>query len=135
MQRKIVEFTNLLRKSGVPQADYSYYCELACARLWFHTDLAREAIVPAVERLRNCSLLHFSEMHQYDVCFDDARYGEYYLMADAGHIFFPHDFYQPLANLYFGLFGHSHARGVGAGGDVQRVVRRYLASRRAELDG
>ena len=46
-------------------------------------------------------------MHQYDVCFDDARYGEYYLMADAGSVFFPHDFYQPLANIYLGLFGHS----------------------------
>ncbi len=102
-----IPLVSMLRKSGVPQADYSYYCELACARLWFHTDRAREAIVPGVERLRKCSLLHFSEMQQYDVCFDDARYGEYYLMADAGYIFFPHDFYQPLANLYFGLFGHS----------------------------
>jgi hypothetical protein len=46
-------------------------------------------------------------MHQYQVCFDDARFGEYYVMADAGSIFFPHDFYQPLANLYLGLFGHS----------------------------
>ena len=46
-------------------------------------------------------------MHQFNVSFDDASYGEYYLMADAGSIFFPHDFYQPLANLYLGLFGPS----------------------------
>jgi len=96
-----------LRKSGVPQSEYSYYCELACTRLWFHTERARETIVSKLERLRNCKLLHFSEMRQYQVCFDDARFGEYYLMADAGSMFFPHDFYQPIANLYLGLFGPS----------------------------
>jgi hypothetical protein len=102
-----IPLVRMLRKSGVPQADYNYFCELACARLWFNSDQARAAIIPKLQRLRNCRLLHFSEMHQYDVCFDDARFGEYYLMADAGSVFFPHDFYQPLANIYLGLFGHS----------------------------
>lgn len=102
-----IPLTRTLRKSGVPQAEYSYYCELACARLWFHTERARKAIVSKLQKLRNCSLLHFSEMHRYEVCFDDARFGEYYLMADAGSIFFPHDFYHALANLWLGLFGHS----------------------------
>lgn len=102
-----IPLVNMLRNSRVPRADYSYFCELACARLWFHTDRAREEIVTQLQRLPNCSLLHFSEMHQYGVCFDDSRYGEYYLTADAGHVFFPHDFYQPLANLYLGLFGQS----------------------------
>ena len=96
-----------LRKSGVPQTEYSYYCELACARFWFHSERARETIVPKLQQLGNCSLLQFREMHRYQVCFDDARFGEYYLMADAGSIFFPHDFYHPLANLFLGLFGHS----------------------------
>jgi len=102
-----IPLVRTLRKSGVPQTEYSYYCELACARLWFHSERAHKVIVAKLQRLRNCRLLHFSEMHQYQVCFDDARFGEYYLMADAGSIFFPHDFYQPLANLYLGLFGHS----------------------------
>lgn len=96
-----------LRGSGVPRTSYSFYCELACARLWFHTNQARETLLPTLRQLRFCTLLHFSEMHQYDVAFEDASYGEYYLMADAGSIFFPHDFYQPLANLYLGLFGPS----------------------------
>ncbi len=102
-----IPLVRTLRKSGVPQAEYSYYCELACTRLWFHTEHARETITSMLKKLPKCSLLHFSEMHQHQVCFDDARFGEYYLMADAGSIFFPHDFYQPLANLYLGLFGHS----------------------------
>ena len=96
-----------LRKLEVPRTEYSYFCELACARLWFHTIRARDAIIPQLRQLGNCRLLHFSEMHQYNICFDNSHYGEYYLMADAGYVFFPHDFYQPLANLYLGLFGHS----------------------------
>jgi len=102
-----IPLVRTLRKSGVRRAEFSYYCELSCTRLWFHTNRARKAIVSKLQRLPNCSLLHFSEMHQYQICFDDARFGEYYLMADAGFIFFPHDFYQPFANLYLGLFGHS----------------------------
>lgn len=102
-----IPLVRTLRKSGIPQAEYSYYCELACTRLWFHSERARKVIVSKLQQLRNCRLLHFSEMHQYQVCFGDARFGEYYVMADAGSIFFPHDFYQPLANLYLGLFGDS----------------------------
>lgn len=102
-----IPVVRMLKNSGVPRTEFSYYCELACTRLWFHSNRAREAIIPQLQRLRNCRLLHFSEMHKYDICFDDARFGEYYLMADAGCIFFPHDFYQPLANLYLGLFGES----------------------------
>jgi len=102
-----IPLVQLLSKSTVPCTEFSYYCELACARIWFHTRRAREAIIPQLNQLPNCRLLHFSEMHQYNICFDDSRHGDYYLMADASYIFFPHDFYQPLANVYLGLFGHN----------------------------
>jgi hypothetical protein len=105
--RTKIPIMKVLRESGVPQTDYNFFCELACTRLWFHTEYARKAIVSKLKQLQNCSLFHFSEMHQFQICFDDARFGEYYAMADAGSIFFPHDFYQPLANLYLGLFGPS----------------------------
>jgi len=102
-----IPLVQTLRKSGVAAAEFSYYCELACARLWFHTQHARETLLPKLEKLAHCRLLHYTEMHRFHICFDDARFGEYYLMADAGSIFFPHDFYQPLANTYLGLFGRS----------------------------
>jgi hypothetical protein len=105
-----IQLVDVLKSVGVPRGEYSYYCELACARLWFHTERARETIVPQLQQLEECKLLHFREMHQYDVRFEDESFGQYYLMADAGRIFFPHDFYQPLANLYFGLFGHSQRK-------------------------
>ena len=102
-----IPFVQTLKESGVPQADYSYYVELSAARLWFHTDRARDTIIPLIRNLPDCQLLHFSEMHQYHVCFDDSQFGEYTVMAEPGSIFFPHDFYQPIANFYLGLFGPS----------------------------
>ncbi len=92
-----------IRNSGVPRAEYSYYCEVGTIRLWFHTENARATITSLIKQLPSCQLLHFSDMHQYHVCFDDSRFGEYYALADAGSIFFPHDFYHPLAGLYLGL--------------------------------
>ena len=105
--RNKIPLVKTLRKSGVPKREYSYYSELSTARLWFHTDRARETILPLIKNLSDCQLLHFSEMHQYNVCFDDDKFGDYYVMADAGSIFFPHDFYHPIANLYLGLTGPS----------------------------
>lgn len=96
-----------LRKLGVEQTEFSYFCELACCRLWFHTEQARERILAMLQQLSNCRPLHFREMHEYDICFEDDSFGEYYLMAEPGYIFFPHDFYQPIANSYLGLSGHS----------------------------
>jgi len=101
-----IPLVRVLRNSSAPGSEYHYFCSLASTRFWFRTQRAREVVVSELRQLPHCSLLHFSEMHRYDVRFDDARYGEYYLMADAGFIYFPHDFYQPLANFYFGLVGH-----------------------------
>jgi hypothetical protein len=96
---------DVIKTSGVPSIDYNYYCELACCRFWFHTEEARKRIIPKLQEMENCQLFHYSEMQQFNICFEDNRFAEYYLMADAGYIFFPHDFYQPIANFYLGLFG------------------------------
>lgn len=96
-----------LQKPGVDQADFSHFCELACCRLWFHSESARKRILALIEQLPNCRALHFREMHEYDICFDDDSFGEYYVMAEPGYIFFPHDFYHPIANSYLALAGHS----------------------------
>lgn len=101
---KRIPLVQTLRNSGVPKDEYSYYCELPSARLWFHTDRARDTITPLIEQLPDCHLLHYREMHRYDVCFEDESFGEYYVMADPGSIFFPHDFWQPLANVYLAFF-------------------------------
>ena len=92
-----------LHQSGISPSDYTYFVELASSRFWFHTDEARERLTKHLRDLQHCTLLHFKEMHPYHICFEDSGYGEYYLMADPGYIFFPHDFYHPLANFYLGI--------------------------------
>ena len=54
-----IPLMRLLQKSGVPQADFNYYCELACARLWFNTDRARTAIIPKLQRSAKLPLATF----------------------------------------------------------------------------
>jgi hypothetical protein len=41
-------------------------------------------------------------MHDVGVCFEDDAFGEFYAIADAGKIFFPHDFYHPIGNAILG---------------------------------
>ncbi|MEA2093700.1 MAG: hypothetical protein U9P11_03950 [Pseudomonadota bacterium] len=98
-----IPFKQQLKKLGIRDSDYSYFAELATIRLWFHTDESRNRITELLQKLEHTTLLKYTEMHQFHVCFDNSDYGEYYLMADPGYIFFPHDFYQPLANTYLGL--------------------------------
>ena len=105
-----VPLREVLHASGASASEYSYFCELGSARFWFHTDRARRLLVDALQKIDDCTLLDYRAMHQFDVCFPDAEFGEYYLIADAGAVFFPHDFYQPLANLYLGLFGQSQRK-------------------------
>lgn len=83
-----VPLVQTLRNSGVPEDEYTYYCELPTARLWFHTDRARDTIKPLVEALPNSQLVHYTDMHQYDVRFEDDSYGEYYVICEPGSIFF-----------------------------------------------
>ena len=92
-----------LKKSGVPETEFSYFVELASARLWFHTDRARQVLTEVVARLPHSTTLTWRDMHRYQVCFKDDSFGELYVFADAGQIFFPHDFYQPIGNAVLGL--------------------------------
>ena len=48
-------------------------------------------------------LVQFEQMSQYGMPLKDSAYGEIFCFLPPGSIFFPHDFYQPLANLYFAL--------------------------------
>lgn len=98
-----IDLREALRRSGVPETEYSYFIELASARLWFHTRRAREVLTERLAQLPHTTLLDWRDMHRYQVCFEDASFGEFYLFADAGRIFFPHDFYQPIGNALLGL--------------------------------
>ena len=92
-----------LKQSGVPRDEYLYFVEVSAVRLWFKTDRARTEITRLLERTEHVTVKTYQEMHAYDICFEDTRHGELYCFADHGYTFFPHDFYNPIANAYLGI--------------------------------
>ncbi|MEN8374786.1 MAG: alkaline phosphatase family protein [Gemmatimonadota bacterium] len=101
--RSTIDLTEPLRESGARSTDYHYFIEVGQARLWFETDEARAAVTTKLSGVPGLNLFTWEEMARFDVRFPDASFGELYAIADNGVAFFPHDFYQPLANLYLGL--------------------------------
>ena len=98
-----INIKKLLKHSGVPRNEYVYFCEVSAVRFWFKTERARTEITRLLENLQNTTLKTYQQMHDVGICFDDTRFGELYVFADHGHTFFPHDFYNPLANLFLGI--------------------------------
>jgi len=105
-QAKVVDTIDIVGKInelGIQKNDISYFVEASKARFWFHTDSAREKILNYLSGEQRGTLLHFEELHKYNIKFNDDSYGEYYFITNPGTIFYPTDFYHPFANLYFGL--------------------------------
>lgn len=126
-QERVVGTIPLLQalwRTGVPEEEFSYFLELASARFWFHTQGARARIQRALATLEHVSTHNWKEMHQYDVRFPDDEFGELYAFAEAGWVFFPHDYYQPIANSVLGLMDrHQRPR---IGNPVHRGNHGYL---------
>ena len=98
-----IPLVRALSASGVPDREYACFIEVAMARFWFRTDRARTRIQEALTRLPHVRTLSWRDLAAYGIRFEDDDFGELYAVADPGQIFFPHDFYQPLANLFLGL--------------------------------
>jgi hypothetical protein len=112
-QEKVVgtiPLVQALQRSGIPDNEYSYFAELAAVRLWCHSERARNVLPALLKGLVHTTVLSWREVGQYGICFDDDSFGEYYAFADAGRIFFPHDFYQPIGNLVLGLMDRHQRR-------------------------
>ncbi|MGH7799262.1 MAG: alkaline phosphatase family protein [Thermodesulfobacteriota bacterium] len=98
-----IDLIKKLRRLSIAKDEYTYYIEVPRARFWFRTDRAREKIVDMLSSIENGTLLSYKDMYKFNVNFEDERYGEFYLIADPGYIFFPNDFYHPLGNIFLGL--------------------------------
>jgi hypothetical protein len=98
-----IDIKGELRKLGLSERDYKYFIEVPMARFWFHTDRARKKITKMLSSIDRGIVLSYRDMWQYNVKFDDDKYGEIYFIAIPGYIIFPHDFYHPLANIFLGL--------------------------------
>jgi hypothetical protein len=98
-----IPLLRMLQESGLPEREYSFFVELAMARFWFHTDRARTRIREGLARLPHLRQLSWPDLAAFGIRFQDDAYGELYACAEPGWIFFPHDYYQPLASLFLGL--------------------------------
>ena len=105
-QERVVGTIPLLqavKQARIPETEYSYIVELASARFWFHTERARRRLMETLAGVPHTTLHSWRGMHDYQICFEDDTFGELYVFADAGRIFFPHDFYHPMGNSILGL--------------------------------
>ena len=98
-----IDIAAKIKELGIQKHEISYLIEASKARFWFHTDSAKEKMLRYLSELDKGTLLHFEELYRYNIKFKDDSYGEYYFITNPGTIFFPTDFYHPLANLLFGL--------------------------------
>jgi len=92
-----------LKRLGVTSNDLTCFIEVSNVRFWFHSSSAAEKVVDWLQSLSNGRLLDYGEMADFGVPLEDERYGEAFYFLDPGYIFFPHDFYHPLANVFLGL--------------------------------
>lgn len=98
-----VDLREGLRELGLTSDDLTYFIEVSNARFWFHSPSAAEKVSDWLGSLSNGRFLDYREMGQFGVPLTDDTYGEAFFFLDAGHVFFPHDFYHPLANAFLGL--------------------------------
>jgi len=98
-----INLKELLETLGLSLEEYTFFLELSIVRLWFHTDRAQQRITDLLSGLKHVKIFSYLEMDELNLSFRDAKYGEVIGVADPGYIFFPHDFHQPLANLFLGL--------------------------------
>jgi len=98
-----VNIVGKINELGTQKNEITYYIEASKARFWFHSNSAREKMLNYLSENEKGTLLHYEELHKYNIKFNDDSYGEYYFILNPGTIFFPNDFYQPLGNLYLAL--------------------------------
>lgn len=101
--RESIDLMGPVGKLALRHDEYTFFLEVSTVRFWFHTERARERIQGLLYELEHLNILSPGDREQMHLPFQDNRYGELIAILDPGYIFFPHDFYQPLANLYLGL--------------------------------
>ena len=98
-----IDIKKKINEMGIQNNEITYYIEASKARFWFHTDSAREKMLDYLSGNSEGVLLSYQDMSRFNLKFEDDRYGEYYFILNPGIIFFPNDYYHPIANIYLGL--------------------------------
>lgn len=98
-----IDIRKIMANLGIGAGDATYYVEASKVRFWFHNDSARQKLLGYLSDVDSGTLLSYGDMHNYNVEFEDPIYGEYYYILNPGTIFFPNDYYHPVANLFLGI--------------------------------
>jgi hypothetical protein len=92
-----------LRGSGVAETDYNVFVEPTLARFWFHTEEARARLTLLLRGVEHARGLALRDLRALHLPFEDDTYGELFLSAEPGWVFFPNDLHHPVRNLLLGL--------------------------------
>lgn len=98
-----IDIEGLIKSQSISPSEFTHFVEVSSARFWFHSEKARAKLTASLKRVGHSKLVHWTEMYNYGIPLNDSSYGEYHLFLDPGGIFFPHDFNQPLANIFMSL--------------------------------
>ena len=98
-----IDLKKELKRLGLKRGDLTYFIEVSNVRFWFHAPAAAEKVGDWMRSLPNGRFLEYREMAEYGVPLTDDTYGEAFFFLDPGYVFFPHDFYHPVANAFLAL--------------------------------
>ncbi len=101
--KNTVNIKQKIHEMGIRNNEMTYFVEAPKARFWFHSGSAKEKMLDYLSNNPDGVLLSYRDMHEYNIKFEDGSFGEYYFVLNPGNIFFPNDYYHPIANLYLGL--------------------------------
>ena len=101
--RESIDLLEALRRKGFSETDYTAFIEVSNARFWLHSERARNEMPTLLAGLGSGKVIPYREMAEYGVPLRDPSYGEWFFFLDPGLIFFPHDFYHPVANFLLGV--------------------------------
>ena len=125
-----INIRKLLEDLPITESDYSYFIEPPMARFWFWNDRARQLVTGALRNTPKGSLISYKDMKEHNLELNDDRYGEIFFVADSGTIIFPHDFYNPIGNLFLGLSDWKQRPRLKS--PIQRAVHGYLPYNKGE---
>jgi hypothetical protein len=101
--RESIDLLATLRRNGLSEIDYTTFVEVSSARFWLHSKKAQTKLPAILTEFGHGTVFPYREMERYGIPLRDSSYGEWFCFLDPGFIFFPHDFYHPVANIFLGL--------------------------------
>ena len=101
--RESIDLLAMLRRNGFSENDYTTFIEVSSARFWLHSKKAQTKLPAILTEFGHGRVFPYREMERYGIPLRDSSYGEWFCFLDPGFIFFPHDFYHPVANFFLGL--------------------------------